>query len=112
MIRFGPYFHPTGLKPEIAITIPIVGEVLAEHNIDGMISSGIDRKHSRASLHYVGMAVDITWTGYNESFQEIRDGVREAIEARVGLHYDVVFSEGCIHIEYQPKTAINQHWRS
>jgi hypothetical protein len=111
MTRFGPYFYPTGLKPEITCTFSIIDSVAIAHNLDIVLSSGIDRKHKAKSLHYVGLAVDISWVGFSFSSRATRESVRDELRARLGKHYDVVIEDTCIHIEYQPKIAVNQHWR-
>jgi hypothetical protein len=109
---FGQKFYPTGLKTEIAITFLPIYLVCNEHGVNPIVSSGIDRKHRAKSLHYPGMAVDIYWLGFELDGQELKDLVRDDLADALGPHYDVVHSEGCIHIEYQPKVAVNEHWRT
>jgi hypothetical protein len=101
MIKLGPYFNPTGLKPEITLAVLIINE--AAHSIIPEIielSSGTDRKHGPKSLHYVGYAVDFHWHGYTI-------GDANQLSARLlmalGPRYDVVVESDHIHVEYQPK---------
>jgi len=111
MIRFGPYFYPTGLKPEITCTFQIISEVSNEYNLEIVLTSSIDRKHKAKSLHYVGLSVDISWPGFHREIEGVGIQVRQSLASRLGTHYDVVLEDNCIHIECQPKTAINEHWR-
>jgi hypothetical protein len=109
MLRFGPYFVPTGLKPEITITIPVITGIAERFHKDVTLSSGIDRKHGAKSLHYVGLALDITWDQFDSSTEESA-GMQFAkqLAARLGSLYDVVVHSDHIHIEYQPKNEISR----
>jgi len=106
MIRFGPKFDPTGLKPEITIVIPIIGMLSEQFHKEVILSSGTDREHSSKSLHYVGLAIDFYWdhfNGYDEDGAEHQLG--RLLASALGPRYDVVIHGTHIHIEYQPKVA-------
>ena len=113
MLKFGLHFYPTGLKPEITCTFVVIDKVLDEYQLDGILSSAIDRKHGWGSLHYVGLGIDVTWPGFQiTTTQEKRQSVRDALKYRLGPNYDVVLELDHIHIEYQPKVAVNIIWRN
>ena len=111
MIRFGPHFYPTGMKPEITSIFCIIDSTLKHESIIGILSSGVDRKHGVKSLHYVGLAVDITWEGFQYANGTLNKDIRDELKYILGPHYDVVLEDDHVHIEYQPKVAINEQWR-
>jgi hypothetical protein len=113
MLKFGPYFTPTGLKPEIAIIIPVISAMSERFHKDVILSSGIDRQHSAKSLHYVGLALDIYWDQFDSGTEE-SVGYQFAMQLaeRLGPLYDVVIHKDHIHVEYQPKKPVNMHWRT
>ncbi len=108
MISFGRHFYPTGLKPEITCTISIIKDVADELELDVILSSAIDRTHSRGSLHYVGLAIDIYWERFT---QFDGDEFRVNLKEQIGVHYDVVLEGDHVHVEYQPKEPVNAIWR-
>ncbi len=109
MISFGIHFYPTGIKPEIAITIPVIWGVAEYYNKYVTLSSAIDRTHKPKSLHYVGLALDIYWDDFNLFNGSL---FRDELKERLGKHYDVVLEDDHVHVEYQPKEPINAHWRN
>jgi hypothetical protein len=100
MIRFGIEFNQTGLKTEIAMTIPVIVDVANKFHKDVVLTSGTDRKHGRASLHYVGLGLDITWAMFN---REDAQHFARQLAMQLGHKYDVVLEDDHIHLEYQPK---------
>jgi hypothetical protein len=112
LLSFGEKFYPTGLKPEITITFLPIYLVCNEHGVKPILSSGIDRKHRPKSLHYPGMAVDVYWIGFELNGHELKQLVRDDLADALGPHYDVVLEGDHVHIEYQPKVAVNAHWRT
>jgi hypothetical protein len=65
-----------------------------------VITSGLDGKHSRKSLHYSGNAFDIRTFIYTTS--EVNKLI-PALKLVLGSDYDVVYEGNHIHIEYDPK---------
>ncbi len=86
-----------GIKPEIVLALVIADQVYMELGHELVITSVIDGKHSRASIHYTGGAVDLRIPG------EHGIAVRNRIARRVGGDFDVVLESDHIHIEWQPK---------
>ena len=111
MLSFGQWFQPLGLKPEITCTFTIIDEACASHGVRAILSSGVDRTHGAKSLHYAGLAVDVTWKGFQASDPIVRAAILAALVSALGSNYDVVLEDDHIHIEFQPKQPVNAHWR-
>lgn len=99
----------TGMKPEINLAISITNTVLDRHGYDCIVTEITGGRHSRHSLHPVGLAVDIRSKHIRVESKkiEILGDLREAL----GDKYDVIL-EGLgsvnehYHIEYQPKHTL------
>ena len=85
-----------GIKPEMTLAIMMVNTVIP----DATITSVIDGKHSRTSLHYVGYAIDVRTRDIKPKMQT--EYVRQLKEALTD-EYDVILESDHIHIEFQPK---------
>ena len=93
------------LPPAMAMSFAVtsVHDALREEGYTCTITSGMEGSHSRASLHYVGLAFDIrTRTMPSGELERIREKLAE----RLGDTFDVVLESTHIHIEHQPKTPI------
>lgn len=95
-----------GLRPEMAVALLVVAEVWRELGArPPVLTSATDGRHMRGSLHYVGAAVDIRLP---EGVDATR--VRVALETALGgpdRDFDVVLEKTHIHVELQPKGALN-----
>jgi hypothetical protein len=89
-----------GLQPEILLAIMVAKEVYADAGQTFTITSICDGKHSDASLHYKGQAVDIRTRDL--SGVTALD-IASRIKIRLGGDYDVVVEGDHIHVEFQPK---------
>lgn len=88
----------------MAFAISCVHDTIREEGYDCVITSAIDGKHSRGSLHYVGLALDFR-TNNMPSGELPR--IRDKIAARLGENFDVVLEKDHLHVELDPKLAIN-----
>jgi len=94
-----------GLRPEILLAIMVAEGIWLKHDIELVITSGIEGKHTRGSEHYSGAAVDIRM---NNVPQILRESVVHLVANSLGDDYDVLW-EGAgtlgehLHIEYDPK---------
>ena len=95
-----PGVHLQGIRPEIVVALTIADRVYADHESPLVITSGVEGKHMRNSLHYVGAAVDIRLP---ESEAKYMAGV---LSYALGEQYDVVLESTHIHIEFQPETGV------
>lgn len=89
-----------GLTPEMLLGIIVVEGAYADMEYDTIITSACDGRHSRGSLHYVGLAVD-----FRTRHLKAGDASKVAgkIKDRLGLEYDVVLERDHVHLEYQPE---------
>ena len=95
-----------GIRPELVPVLLALQDIALNRNITLWITSVTDGQHNRASLHYVGMALDVdTTTDESRLLPEIAI----SIEVRLTDEYDVVLEHNSkgqpshIHIEFQPK---------
>lgn len=87
----------------MAFAIACVNDTLREEGYDCVITSAIDGKHSRGSLHYVGLALDFR-TNNMPSGELPR--IRDKIATRLGENFDFLLEKDHFHLELQPKTPI------
>lgn len=104
-IRSTAKYTSLGMKPEILDALPSVYEVMRENGVDVVYrTAGTNGSHSRNSLHYAGLAIDLWWQGVRgPGGKTISDKVREDL----GPQYDVIYETSHLHIEYQPKKGMN-----
>lgn len=94
-----------GVRPEIILLLAIAADVYGEHGADEcVVTSCTDGSHSKGSLHYVGLAVDLRIWPWQDNADALRDVVSD-LQHRLGTEYDVVLETSHIHIEYQPESA-------
>ncbi len=90
-----------GLRSEILLAFLIADKVFSKYHVECVLTSGTDSKHGRASLHYVGLAIDLRTRDFaNDAEVELAaKDLRDALNDE----YDVVVEKNHIHVEYQPK---------
>lgn len=93
-----------GLRPEIVIAVMVANDVFQEAGFDCVITAGIDGSHSRGSIHYKGLAVDIR-TRHVPQLEHPK--IVAKLQERLGDDFDVVLEGDHLHLEYDPKTPIN-----
>lgn len=95
-----PGVNLAGIAPEMAIANSIVFGCFQEHGTYTVITSALDGKHSRTSLHYVGFALDYRTRHITAVESELIAGrIRECL----GEQFDVIRESTHIHVEFQPK---------
>lgn len=93
-----------GMRTEILFAVMVAAEAYAQRGKDLMITSCADGRHSQASLHYAGAAVDLR----TRDLAEAEKGqIVASLRAALGGDYDVVIEQDHLHIEYQPKGPLN-----
>lgn len=90
-----------GIRPELVVAIMIAASVYDMYEESFVVTSVVDGKHMRASLHYVGAAFDIRLPESRTS-----DFIRQALAGALGHAFDVVLEETHIHVEWQPKEPL------
>lgn len=89
-----------GIQVPIVLVIVTAERIYDEIGETLRITSVVDGQHMRASLHYVGAAIDF---GLPES-RELN--VRQRLASALGSDFDVVEEHDHIHVEWQPKAAL------
>ena len=89
-----------GLRPEILLALIIAEPLFEEEGEEMVVTSLIEGKHSRGSLHYAGAAVDLRT---NPIAPAAAKEIRDELQRRLGPDYDVVLEKTHLHIEFQPK---------
>ena len=87
-----------GIMAELVLAIVIADQIYGElGQPTTWVTSVIDGQHMRASIHYIGGAVDLGLPGAR--------GItaRDRIAHRIGSDFDVVLEDDHIHLEWQPK---------
>lgn len=88
-----------GLKPEIQIGLQVAEGVYAAHGWTLRLTSGVEGRHMRASLHYAGQAVDL---GLPPSGTDLPAFVAE-LKVALCEEFDIVLEADHAHLEFQPK---------
>lgn len=89
-----------GLRPEILIALQVAEGAYRDAGFNLTVTCGMDGKHSNASLHYTGCAVDLRTRDVPSDKLE---PLRKTIQERLPTDFDVVLEGDHIHLEYQPK---------
>jgi hypothetical protein len=92
------------LSPQAVLGMSIVDGVYGEFlEKECWITSVADGKHSRKSLHRLGMAFDVRLpSGVVSMYKTVVSAAKEAL----GEDFDVVLEEDHIHVEWDPKGGI------
>jgi hypothetical protein len=92
---------PLGITTEIILAVLIASEVYKSFEVDFVVTSITDGKHSQQhSLHYSGNAFDIRIKNIPD--KKMIDEIFLEIRRRLTNDYQVVLEPTHIHIEYQP----------
>ncbi len=97
-MKLKPGVRLNGIKPEMLAGLMIAQSVFADREM--VITSVTDGKHSRGSLHYAGMAVDLRRRHLGVKDAEL---VLAALKDALGADFDASLESTHFHIEYQPK---------
>lgn len=89
-----------GIKPESVIGMLVALSLFNELEQPFELSSGLEGKHGRNSLHFVGLAFDIS----ARSIDPLAHGdITRHLVDRLGDEFDVVYERSHWHIEFQPE---------
>ena len=89
-----------GIRAETLLAINIVESVFQNEKQEFVITSLMEGKHSRGSLHYSGAAFDIRTRHLSE---DSINKIYKILKVSLGMDYDVIQEKTHIHIEFQPK---------
>lgn len=88
-----------GLSPEILLAVMIAKDIVHGFAHPFTITSLLDGKHSKKSLHYKGHAVDIRTRMMNAA---TKAEFKRLLTNALGANYDVVLEATHMHIEFDP----------
>lgn len=91
---------PAGMRPELLLGMIVALSVYQKYEYDFVITSLLDSKHSRGSLHYSGAAVDLRTRHMKQEHKRL---IANEINEALGPDYDVILEKDHIHMEFQPK---------
>jgi len=92
-----------GIRPEMVIVHSMVASVFAKHNTECVITSGVGMKHSKRSLHYVGLALDYRTKGVSDGVvRNILQDLKEALPVCDIIHEHKGEPQEHLHIEMDP----------
>lgn len=91
-----------GIKPEAVIGMMVAKSVFDARHQPFQLSSGLEGRHGRNSLHFVGLAFDISAREVSEDLYQI---LTAQLSEHLGDEFDVVFETDPDHwhIEFQPE---------
>ena len=98
-MKYKPGVSIRKLQPQIVLALMEIERLYADLDQDLVITSGDDGKHSDASLHYEGLAIDIRTRNLTLMTPE---GIAQAIREVLPEGYDVIVESTHIHLEYDP----------
>lgn len=99
-MKFKEGIKINGVKPELTLALIIADKVWSNYHQDLVVTELTGGKHGTASLHYVGLAVDLRTHYFTNTEKEL---VAKDLKEALGENYDVVVEKTHIHIEFQPK---------
>jgi len=114
-----------GIQPEMAIAFLLVSQHFHENGIPCVITSTTEGQHGKASLHYIGHAMDFRT---RDLIQVLKDEYKDenktlsrtheeeslhvktemakfltALKESLGGEFDIVLESTHLHVEFQPK---------
>ncbi len=100
MPKLKPGVRLTGIRPEILFAVMAAERAYNRAGHELVVTSCVDGKHGRGSLHDQGCAVDLrTRDVPADVMQAIVAEIREAL----GADFDVVLEQDHLHVEYDPE---------
>lgn len=98
-----------GLRTEVLLGLVIANQVFAAHNLDCVVTSCCEGKHSKGSFHYLGLAVDIR---LNDIPSALHVTLLAEIGELLGEDFDFLLENSGttlvhFHLEFHPKSGVN-----
>lgn len=101
-MKIKPGVRVFGLRPELLLAVIAAETIYTQHGAEAIITSVIDGKHSKGSLHYSGCAIDLRINNLQESAIHV---VHQKLIEALGVDFDVILEldKQHFHVELQPK---------
>ena len=90
-----------GLRPEMCVALQVAEPIFLGEGVALVVTSAVDGRHKRGSLHYVGLAVDLRTRDL--ATKKNRTRVHKKLRKALGDEYDVVLEKTHMHVEFDPK---------
>lgn len=95
--------HP---ESAMSIAVLIMSQIFDEFGVDAELTSGREGDHVPGSMHWKGLAYDITVRSYIIE-ANLLEMTKRVIE-RLGDDYDVILTGKTFHVEFDPKTSLGK----
>ena len=92
----------TALAPQLLVGLMALHEEYDKLNVEVVITSGTDGRHSVGSKHYRGDALDIRTRNLPDP-QTTAPQIVHRLRGQLGPDFDILFETDHIHMEYDPK---------
>ena len=89
-----------GIKPELLLALFIADGVYKTFDVELVVTSITDGKHSRTSRHYLGIAADLR--KYYFTPRQVKSVAKEH-RKRLGKDYLVLVEKTHIHLAWKPQ---------
>ena len=90
-----------GIRPELVLVLIAVREIEHELRLDVWVTAIVNGRHRHESSHYLGCAVDVDDVGDRNEL------LASELETRLPPDYDVIDEGSHVHIQFEPKEAMN-----
>lgn len=100
-MKLKPGVNITGIRNEMLWGVMAAQRVYDTLNVEMVVTSALDGKHSATSLHYAGAAVDLRINNFPT--RDYAKDARDLIAAALPNDFDVILEGNHIHLEYQPR---------
>ena len=89
------------ISPQIVLALQVVNDIYSKYNIDCVVTSVCDSKHSTYSQHYEGNAVDLRVR--NIPIVEARTSIFKQIEENLPQGFMLIDEGTHFHLAWKPK---------
>ena len=89
-----------GLQPEIVLAIMVCEKIYAKYNIDMVVTSITDSKHSTFSRHYQGFAFDLRTRNIPSDSLQLK--ILQEIQKSLTKDFNVIDEGTHFHIGFKP----------
>jgi len=98
MIKLKNNVNLSGVHSKVYYAASVIAEIYEEYNLDLVITSGRDGRHSKHSVHYGGLAIDCRI--YTLPSATAVKEVATEIQKRLGDEFWVLLEKDHIHCQY------------
>lgn len=101
-----PFARIFGTRPEMIFGAMVVWSHASKMGLEVTLGHGMDGKHREASLHYNGLGLDFSITGFSNDAGKV--ALKERVSRALGQDFDFLLEDmgkpnEHWHLEFQPK---------